>query len=705
MPKKNCVKSLIFLGHYLFYFIIFFPKLVLSEGFSDSINSFGVPGLIDMPIAGSFTDGEIGFTSSKHGPNLRNTLTFQALPRVIGAFRYSGIGDKKMLNIDSGYAFWDRSFDLRIDVLKSNRLLPDVTMGLQDFIGTGKYSGEYLVATKSLNNKLRLTAGLGWGRLASRKDNVVSKTGVRNRSFNGLGGALNYKQLFRGDVATFGGLEFQTSFRPLKLQAEISSDDYSYDSDVSNFSSKNQINMGAEINLHDILNLSAYYVDKKEIGLSIKISGDPKSSLSGNFMEPVPEPFYSIPFSKSDLKRNYIYELTDALKKEKISLIASKEEEDTQIIIIENGHYTTNAMAFGRTLRIMSRYVPLIFKTFKVVISEIGVPIVELSIDRNKVAHIIDAPNAELITKKSTIINDAKRTYKDANKSYNFYPDFYWSVYPYYKLHLFDPDKPFYYDLGPKLKLSYVYKPGLFLSGEIEKSSFSTFDEIRRGPKGSLPKVRTDLKNYLNTLETRIRSLTATSIFKVSNSIYGRITSGYLESMYAGVSAETLYFSSNKNISLGAEINYVKPREFRQLFGFRQIKGMPKVNGHISGYWNTNYYYYNTQLDIGRYLAGDKGATLTVSRDFPNGWAVGGFFSLTDASFAEFGEGSFDKGIFLKIPLNGIVPYETQTTFYEKIRPIQGDGGQKLNVPLRLYNLISNNSENKINNSWSTLWR
>ena len=50
--------------------------------------------------------------------------------------------------------------------------------------------------------------------------------------------------------------------------------------------------------------------------------------------------------------------------------------------------------------------------------------------------------------------------------------------------------------------------------------------------------------------------------------------------------------------------------------------------------------------------------------------------SLTDASFAEFGEGSFDKGLFLKVPLNSIVPYETQTSFYEKIRPIQGDGGQ-----------------------------
>ena len=52
-----------------------------------------------MPIAGSFSDGELGFNYSKHGPNLRNTLTFQALPRVTGAFRYSGVGDRNQMFI------------------------------------------------------------------------------------------------------------------------------------------------------------------------------------------------------------------------------------------------------------------------------------------------------------------------------------------------------------------------------------------------------------------------------------------------------------------------------------------------------------------------------------------------------------------------------------------------------------------------------
>ena len=54
-----------------------------------------------MPTAGSFQDGDLSFSSSKIGPNLRNTIGFQALPRVFAAFRYSGIGDKEKMYYQS----------------------------------------------------------------------------------------------------------------------------------------------------------------------------------------------------------------------------------------------------------------------------------------------------------------------------------------------------------------------------------------------------------------------------------------------------------------------------------------------------------------------------------------------------------------------------------------------------------------------------
>ena len=705
MPKKWTCNLTGFLGHLFFFQLLIISPHCYAKELSKSVNSFGVPGIIDMPTAGSFSDGELGFTYSKHGPNLRNTITFQALPRVTGAFRYSGVGDRNLLFINSGYSNWDRSFDLRVDLLKQNKYLPDLTVGLQDFIGTGMYSGEYLVASKSFLNKVRFTAGLGWGRLSTRSENIITNTGPRNNTTSSLGGTLNYNRFFRGDVATFGGIEYQTPLKKLKIKAELSSDDYSRDRYLSMYTVQNQYNYGAEYKLNEAIDVSAYYLNEKEMGLRIKISADPKKSNPGNFMEPVPQPFYSFPFSKEELEKDYIEEIRESLKQEKISLVASKQDVKNQIIIIEHSHYSTHTQAIGRTLRIMSRYVPLGYNEFTVVISEIGVPIVEITLDRNELASIIDAPNAELITHKISKIKSAKKIYYNSNDKIRSNLNFDWSIYPYHRLHLFDPNKPLYYDLGPRIKTSFAPKPGLIFLASIEKSLISSFDEINRGPKGGLPKVRTNLRNYLNVLDERIEYLTAGSYFKLSDQIYGRITAGYLEPMFAGISSELLYAPINQNYAIGAEINAVKGREFRQLFGFREISGMPRLNGHISGYFDTGFYHYNSQIDFGKYLAGDNGATLTLSRNFPNGWRVGGFFSLTDASFSEFGEGSFDKGIFMRIPFNSILPYETTGGIHETIKPIQGDGGARVIVPYRLYDMVHDKSKNSLDNNWAKIWR
>ena len=109
--------------------------------------------------------------------------------------------------------------------------------------------------------------------------------------------------------------------------------------------------------------------------------------------------------------------------------------------------------------------------------------------------------------------------------------------------------------------------------------------------------------------------------------------------MYAGLSSELIYLPVKSKFSIGAEINTIRPRDFDQLFGLRSVNDIPKTNGHLSLYINTGYYYYDAQVDYGHYLAGDKGYTLTLTRKFPNNWKAGGFFSLTDASFSDFGEG------------------------------------------------------------------
>ena len=70
--------------------------------------------------------------------------------------------------------------------------------------------------------------------------------------------------------------------------------------------------------------------------------------------------------------------------------------------------------------------------------------------------------------------------------------------------------------------------------------------------------------------------------------------------------------------------------------------------------------------------------TFEARRTFRNGWQIGVWTSLTDVPFEKFGEGSFDKGFYFQFPLDGIFGSRTRSNFATRVRPLQRDGGQRL---------------------------
>ncbi|MDT8266671.1 YjbH domain-containing protein, partial [Roseomonas sp. DSM 102946] len=82
----------------------------------------------------------------------------------------------------------------------------------------------------------------------------------------------------------------------------------------------------------------------------------------------------------------------------------------------------------------------------------------------------------------------------------------------------------------------------------------------------------------------------------------------------------------------------------------------------------------------------DWGGTVELGRRFANGIEVGGFATFTNVSFAKFGEGSFDKGLYVRIPFD-LLGAQTRGTAQTVIRPVQRDGGQRLMVDNPLWGL------------------
>jgi hypothetical protein len=211
--------------------------------------------------------------------------------------------------------------------------------------------------------------------------------------------------------------------------------------------------------------------------------------------------------------------------------------------------------------------------------------------------------------------------------------------------------------------------------------------------------VRTDANRYNDETNIGLFRLAGDYVFDIAPNVYGKVSAGFLEQMFAGAGGEILYRPANSRLAFGGELYYVKQRDFDTLFSFRDYE---VLTGHASVYYDTPYAHWNVALHAGRYLARDWGATLELSRRFPNGWEVGAFATLTDVPFSEFGEGSFDKGITLSIPLDWGLSRDTKSTASVALRPIQRDGGQRLNPGSRLFGLTRSGSRGEITPQWNT---
>ena len=171
----------------LFLSFTLFPRIASTEIKTPGMPAnFGLPGLIDLPTARRFPDGELIFTHQNHEYLFMNGIAFQALPRLGFAFRYGGQG--RGGSFAQGRVNWDRSFDAHISLIDEGKYYPAISIGFRDFIGTGWYSSEYIVGTKSFR-KLELTAGLGFGRLAGR-DTFSNPLGVFSSRFDERAGNI-----------------------------------------------------------------------------------------------------------------------------------------------------------------------------------------------------------------------------------------------------------------------------------------------------------------------------------------------------------------------------------------------------------------------------------------------------------------------------------------------------------------------------------
>ncbi len=658
-----------------------------------SLNLYGGVGLIDMPSAERLPDGYLGFSSSYFGPIKRTTVTFQITPSLTGSFRYSAVGDW-----DAESSFYDRTFDLRYQIRPESTRLPALAIGLQDAIGTGLQSGEYLVATKTLLGGLKVTAGLGWGRLASA-GSIGALFGARPQIDLADGNSLNTGQWFRGEVAPFGGLEWQINDR-WTAKAEYSSDSYAEESGLrGSFDYASPLNFGLEYHPSDRSRFGVYYLYGSEIGLSANIILNPGQRPDGGIGGSGPAPVKPRPPPAADpevwspewVTQNGVNAilmegLISHTKRSGIRIAALGFTGEVAQVRILNPVYDAEAQAVGRVARAMTYVMPASIEVFEIIPMVNGIPASKITLRRSDVEALEFAPDGAAALRARTVISDAGQPIAGLTFNPEIYPRFQWSLAPYVRLRYFSPETPLVADLGLRLSASYEFLPGLVLSGAVTQKAISTIqDSADRGPA--------------------IDSLTAAWNGRIGTDLYARVTIGMLERGFGGVSSEVLWKPSNRAWALGVDANYVARRDAGHglSLGFDE-DDYRVATGHVSGYFDLGRGY-SAQLDVGRYLAGDVGATVTLARAFQNGWKIGAFATVTDGANDDPDGVTFDKGIAIEIPLAWFSGRPSRVTNTLTLRSLGQDAGARLNVAGRLYDRLSPYGATGLDAQWGRFWK
>ena len=679
------------------------PALAEMTG---TLNLNGATGLIDMPSGDAQKDATFSFSMGAVGPITRATLTFQASERLSASFRFQTWRDWNTV-IPGDEKETDRSLDLRYQVLKEGKFAPALTIGLQDFTGKGLFASEYVAATKTFGDKLKVTAGLGWGRLGS-DGGIGSPFGSRPPV--DPTGTPNSDQWFRGEAAPFAGVEYKVN-DSWTLKAEYSSDGYLIeDGERGLIERDSPFNFGVEYQRGKNVRLGVYSLGGSEVALAFHVILDPKSRATGGIVGAAPAPVKARPTRASDpeaydggwvsqgdagpiLRKNLAKRLAaDGIAIENLSYTAT-----TVQIRIRNGRIDAGSQAIGRTARALSHVMPASVEVFEIVPVVNGIGASKVTIRRSDLEALeYTADNATLLRDRVTV-TDAGPLPAYSLGDEDLYPKFRWSLKPVVRL-----SEPMKGDVGLRLSASYDIAPGFVLSGSIYKQVASNRDGASVS-SSTLPHVRSDGSRYNEFGDPALERLTFAWFARPGENLYSRVTVGYLERMHAGISGEVLWKPVDSQLALGAELNYTKQRDTDGGLGFSEYD-YDVVTGYLSAYYDFGNGYLG-QLDVGRYLAGDVGATISVDRVFANGWRVGAFATFTDVSADEFGEGGFDKGIRFTIPFNWALGTDTRRGFGMTLRPKGGDGGARVDVDDRIYDSIREYHTDGLDPDWGRVWR
>ena len=638
----------------IFVSLVYTNSIFPSDSYEFNLyNNYGIVGTIHTPSARTYGEGVHGVTIYNGTPNQTVTLSSSPFDWLEASFFYTNIQDRPycydFTSVFCLQDFKDKGFNVKLR-LKEQGVFPAVAIGLNDFAGTGLYSSEYIVGSYGIN-RTDFHFGIGFGLLDGSDLRFKNPFGYlsdkfydRPDDFADKGGNFQPSRYFSGETASpFFGVshalhkrlmlkaEYDSSVRPGLVPFRIPENDFS-------------------------LGLDYLITDNFSIGVSYE-RGDYASFKFVYKNNPV-KSFQKSEYARGESRRgdNKYTQLINNLEANGIGV----------------EKLTRSANAIGLQLT------QVVHPNLRVVEEIIAQSARDAGITEDikkdiEIANLLAVSEIDEAYRKNAQTIYQRQT-KNAVNSYTrlrFRP-FIASREEFFKgAVLVENDTEF------------VLRQNLFFNTNLKYSLADNFDDLYIPPVDTFPaQVRSDVKEYLNKIKDGGVLIGRAQLdYHLTPFMNHHImmSAGIFEDMFSGAGMEYLYFRPDTNYAFGVDIFKVRKRDYSWRFGHLDFENtLATANFYYRNYGTIPF---DMRVSTGEYLAGDVGYTFELSRSFYNGVQFGVFATFTDVTYEQFGEGSFDKGLFFHIPIFGnLIDYTW--------RPLTKDPGAKLNRKNTLHDLL-----------------
>lgn len=552
----------------------------------------------------------------------------------------------------------DKGFNIKLRLKEEGRF-PAIAIGLNDFAGTGLYSSEYIVGSYGINN-IDIHFGLGFGAMNNPTKSIKNPLGYLSENFKNrpietedLGGQFQPGRYFSGEEASiFYGISYSLNNKTLlKFERDTTSN-------VGN--SEDTIYKNKSIEDYDDLEWSFGIDYLINDNFTVGISHERGSYTSLKFV-------YKNNPNLSVKKYSYKKSLTNDDDNKYTKFIKNLEENGIGVNKISE---TTSAIGIELT--------QFIHPSIGVIEEIIYESASDAGINKNIKKDLMIADLKAVSEIDENFEKNSKLIYeRPKNQNFNT------NTQIRFKPIIATREEFFKGSLLLENDSQFILKDNLFFTTNIKYTLLDNFDDLTIPSPDTYPaQVRSDIKDYLRNMDNNGLLIGRAQFdYHISPKINNHLmlSAGILEDMYIGYGMEYLYFKQNTNYAMGFELFNVKKRDYDWRFGTLDYQN---VTGSLNFYYrNYGLIPFDMKVSYGEYLAGDFGSTIEFSRSFQNGTKFGVFASFTDVTSEQFGEGSFDKGIFFNIPIYGnFISYTW--------KPLTKDPGAKLVRQNNLYDLL-----------------